>query len=147
MVKVNFGGFIERLFNTPEKQKRLEERRKQQQYEVAPFIDNPENSRQISGAINQRDTFKTGNVAELKALLMQKLASGDDQGIDAIRARITELNGWNIGGKISKLHGEGYKAPGQAYAIAKSMGYNTGCLLYTSPSPRDRTRSRMPSSA
>ena len=23
----------------------------------------------------------------------------------------------------------------------------TGCLLYTSPSPRDRTRSRMPSSA
>ena len=25
--------------------------------------------------------------------------------------------------------------------------YNDGCLLYTSPSPRDRTRSRMPSSA
>ena len=24
---------------------------------------------------------------------------------------------------------------------------STGCLLYTSPSPRDRTRSRMPSSA
>ena len=27
------------------------------------------------------------------------------------------------------------------------MGYYLGCLLYTSPSPRDRTRSRMPSSA
>ena len=26
-------------------------------------------------------------------------------------------------------------------------GCNTTCLLYTSPSPRDRTRSRMPSSA
>ena len=26
-------------------------------------------------------------------------------------------------------------------------GAATGCLLYTSPSPRDRTRSRMPSSA
>ena len=25
--------------------------------------------------------------------------------------------------------------------------YMHGCLLYTSPSPRDRTRSRMPSSA
>ena len=25
--------------------------------------------------------------------------------------------------------------------------YTIGCLLYTSPSPRDRTRSRMPSSA
>ena len=26
-------------------------------------------------------------------------------------------------------------------------GLVSGCLLYTSPSPRDRTRSRMPSSA
>ena len=26
-------------------------------------------------------------------------------------------------------------------------GRDTACLLYTSPSPRDRTRSRMPSSA
>ena len=26
-------------------------------------------------------------------------------------------------------------------------GVDEGCLLYTSPSPRDRTRSRMPSSA
>ena len=30
-----------------------------------------------------------------------------------------------------------------AYAIKKAQD----CLLYTSPSPRDRTRSRMPSSA
>ena len=28
-----------------------------------------------------------------------------------------------------------------------SLGINMTCLLYTSPSPRDRTRSRMPSSA
>ena len=28
-----------------------------------------------------------------------------------------------------------------------SFGQVWGCLLYTSPSPRDRTRSRMPSSA
>ena len=27
------------------------------------------------------------------------------------------------------------------------IGWSLGCLLYTSPSPRDRTRSRMPSSA
>ena len=35
----------------------------------------------------------------------------------------------NIGKKISKLHGEGYTAPGQAYAIAKNMGYNVGGLV------------------
>ena len=36
----------------------------------------------------------------------------------------------------------------QSRDIWKQTSYNTrGCLLYTSPSPRDRTRSRMPSSA
>ena len=34
--------------------------------------------------------------------------------------------------------------PAFTYEIGKK---NFGCLLYTSPSPRDRTRSRMPSSA
>ena len=32
------------------------------------------------------------------------------------------------------------------YTLSIRPGYTT-CLLYTSPSPRDRTRSRMPSSA
>ena len=35
---------------------------------------------------------------------------------------------------------------GRCKALAAEMDQN-GCLLYTSPSPRDRTRSRMPSSA
>ena len=34
----------------------------------------------------------------------------------------------------------------EVFSEAKARGYDT-CLLYTSPSPRDRTRSRMPSSA
>ena len=32
-------------------------------------------------------------------------------------------------------------------ALAQRWWDPQGCLLYTSPSPRDRTRSRMPSSA
>ena len=35
--------------------------------------------------------------------------------------------------------------PGQSAVFVNEGG--TSCLLYTSPSPRDRTRSRMPSSA
>ena len=35
--------------------------------------------------------------------------------------------------------------PGVLLEIASAL--SAGCLLYTSPSPRDRTRSRMPSSA
>ena len=31
--------------------------------------------------------------------------------------------------------------------VGSKLGKILGCLLYTSPSPRDRTRSRMPSSA
>ena len=31
--------------------------------------------------------------------------------------------------------------------LGKRSDYHMDCLLYTSPSPRDRTRSRMPSSA
>ena len=31
--------------------------------------------------------------------------------------------------------------------LAEVIGLKSSCLLYTSPSPRDRTRSRMPSSA
>ena len=32
-------------------------------------------------------------------------------------------------------------------ALSLLLGWRWPCLLYTSPSPRDRTRSRMPSSA
>ena len=37
--------------------------------------------------------------------------------------------------------------PKKGYAIAGMEYEEYICLLYTSPSPRDRTRSRMPSSA
>ena len=40
--------------------------------------------------------------------------------------------------------GPGYK---EKVVKSRTSGKYKGCLLYTSPSPRDRTRSRMPSSA
>ena len=42
--------------------------------------------------------------------------------------------------------GDGAMSAGMAYEAMNNAGA-TNCLLYTSPSPRDRTRSRMPSSA
>ena len=49
---------------------------------------------------------------------------------------------WTIN-KIDEHNYEG--TAGDVVGTAKGFSY--GCLLYTSPSPRDRTRSRMPSSA
>ena len=44
--------------------------------------------------------------------------------------------------------GEIIAAEGANVEVGASLAIlNEGCLLYTSPSPRDRTRSRMPSSA
>ena len=43
-------------------------------------------------------------------------------------------------------HGRGREFPHIA-ALDEWLREHTTCLLYTSPSPRDRTRSRMPSSA
>ena len=37
--------------------------------------------------------------------------------------------------------------PDGEWTLVQTIPENSPCLLYTSPSPRDRTRSRMPSSA
>ena len=46
-----------------------------------------------------------------------------------------------IGSRVALLDGQGHRAEGTLVRLSKA------CLLYTSPRPRDRTRSRMPSSA
>ena len=43
--------------------------------------------------------------------------------------------------------GVGYRAQAQGNTLNLSLGFSHPCLLYTSPSPRDATLSRMPSSA
>ena len=48
---------------------------------------------------------------------------------------------------MSLLHGPLSDALGRKPIIVGGLALFTACLLYTSPSPRDRTRSRMPSSA
>ena len=45
--------------------------------------------------------------------------------------------------KLKELWSKGHTAS----QIAEALGDTTSCLLYTSPSPRDRQKSRMPSSA
>ena len=50
-------------------------------------------------------------------------------------------------GLYNRLQSEGQLAGVLAHEIGHAVARHSACLLYTSPSPRDRTRSRMPSSA
>ena len=54
--------------------------------------------------------------------------------------------GLGDGSRVSKSHSLIYQL-GEIDELNSHLGYAITCLLYTSPSPRDRTRSRMPSSA
>ena len=53
-------------------------------------------------------------------------------------------NKYYINGELAPVL---YLQEGNTYIFDQSDSTNDTCLLYTSPSPRDRTRSRMPSSA
>ena len=96
----------------------------------------------VSGAV-----FKTkqDNTAEQAAFIGGKAwyrgLNAESQGVEFDLAG--ELaKGWQASAGVTRLsiHGD----QGQ---IVKTYIPRTTCLLYTSPSPRDRTRSRMPSSA
>jgi len=80
-----------------------------------------------------------------KAFLFEEVLRNSKDGVI-----ITEANFQNEGGPTVIYVNEaftrisGYTAEEM---IGKTPKILQGCLLYTSPSPRDRTRSRMPSSA
>ena len=73
--------------------------------------------------------------------------SGSIECIEAIEAQLTpeEYRGFLKGNVAKYLWRE--KMKGGTQSLEKARWYPNACLLYTSPSPRDRTRSRMPSSA
>ena len=91
------------------------------------------------------DVYKrqANNVAERQAAyifdLMEKFAGyGFNKSHSAAYALLSYQTGW------LKAH---YPAAFMAAVLSADMDHTDNCLLYTSPSPRDRTRSRMPSSA
>ena len=84
------------------------------------------------------DDFRTTEVGDRYAQALFDLALETGR-LDAVRADLKSLKAaWTESADLRRLAvSPVIAAPDQA----------KGCLLYTSPSPRDRTRSRMPSSA
>ena len=56
------------------------------------------------------------------------------------------VTGYDLGMDTAGGFGQYIRVP-SSWAVPLPVGLSMYCLLYTSPSPRDRTRSRMPSSA
>ena len=64
-----------------------------------------------------------------------------------IRDELTQLWAMETTKSMVAMRNRAEVRAGKAPGPGGSLGKLYGCLLYTSPSPRDRTRSRMPSSA
>ena len=75
-----------------------------------------------------------------RALALAALAEGHTSPNPLVGALVLDREG--------RLAGEGFHArAGDAHAEVGALRQAGDCLLYTSPSPRDRQKSRMPSSA
>ena len=109
------------------------------------------------GAILINNVFQKpfyGDVGDINKSDYQILAPGNSIDFTGLPAN-KDLPKGGIINEFDVGIGSGYQVPKKALFTAvvsaggtiHSVGIASGCLLYTSPSPRDRTRSRMPSSA
>ena len=84
-------------------------------------------------------TFKPINLAiALQAKALSSSSTIDDKGS-------LTISGWPIHNHDKKAHGRIDLA--KVLQVSSNVGMVQACLLYTSPSPRDLSTSRMPSSA
>ena len=86
---------------------------------------------------------------------IEQVMAGVSATIDVVRDRfllfVKALSSFSLSGMIDAFRGMGDEIKEEAFKAAELkrelQGIIDTCLLYTSPSPRDRQKSRMPSSA
>ena len=88
---------------------------------------------ELQAAFDWIDAHRAEAIADLQRFVQQKSVSAQNIGLEECAQLV-----------VAMMHADGldataYPTPGGPPCII--------CLLYTSPSPRDRTRSRMPPSA
>ena len=86
-------------------------------------------------------------VKDLDQLVRVRYAHGKDAKEDFSRYRYLMLNYKNRIDQLASMLTSNVRAANSIYPTTLHEYEQRSCLLYTSPSPRDRTRSRMPSSA
>ena len=94
--------------------------------------------------------FKKARTENRPALLTYTVAgdSSKKQSLNILKSISKNADILEVGVPHNTPVADGSQIQTSAYrAIKNGIKVNDICLLYTSPSPRDRTRSRMPSSA
>ena len=98
-----------------------------------------------SGSVNQEVFFTTGREQNLKLWCVNSLTQ-ESEGIGLLSSLKKDSPALYRSGIFESTLNFATIASGQLWAYEKT-GNLISCLLYTSPSPRDATLSRMPSSA
>ena len=116
-------------------------------------VDNTNSFEGSSAELAELREIASNQVEELRAKLSDDISKGrvNVEQIDN-QVKITLADQGSFTSGSADLRAEFY---GVLNRVGEALGQTTGemvvaghtCLLYTSPSPRDRTRSRMPSSA
>ena len=91
--------------------------------------------RDYSKNVNQKTKKRAFSTAVSDRISSEDVLVVDEFKVDEIKTKTFVSKLTDIAGTLNCL------------VISNNFTANTYCLLYTSPSPRDRTRSRMPSSA
>ena len=79
--------------------------------------------------------------------MLQQLTGNGTRDNDTISNKILQYDKQRINGELTPLKGLAKRRQAEASMFAGKEVKPQACLLYTSPSPRDRQKSRMPSSA
>ena len=95
------------------------------------------------------ETNKTDVLRELRALTDEVVEELDRRSRRLTKRHLRSVAtiSANNDSAVGKIIADVYAAVGKDGVVTVEKGQTSDCLLYTSPSPRDRTRSRMPSSA
>ena len=86
-------------------------------------------------------TSFAANATAVMDLAVERITHDEENGLNRLAASTIKQN-VTVHTEVDKIHSENYGSE-----ISEFIRNNYSCLLYTSPSPRDLSTSRMPSSA
>ena len=100
----------------------------------------------VPAVVTVTTQLKSGALMQLATSLGAVAAAAHELG-NAVLAGLRHVQVLEARGLVDDEHVDADVVPGDAGVVGPVVRQREDCLLYTSPSPRDRTRSRMPSSS